>query len=67
MDGRDGSTPPLPTQPTNPLINQPINQPIQHPTEVRALVDQVREECKARGNYVTMRYFRRHKEVRFFN
>lgn len=31
--------------------------------EVRALVDQVREECKARGNYVTIRYFRRHKEV----
>lgn len=36
---------------------------MQRTTEVRALVDQVREECKARGNYVTIRYFRRHKEV----
>lgn len=31
--------------------------------DVRALVDAVREENKARGNHVVMRYFRRVKEV----
>ena len=31
--------------------------------DVRALVDAVREENKARGNHVVLRYFRRVKEV----
>lgn len=32
-------------------------------TEVRAVVDAVREECKAKGNNVSLRYFRRVKEA----